>query len=800
MGDPATGATGDTGATGANGNTGAMGAMAGIRVVDVTSGVAGPMATMALSDHGADVIKVEPPGGDPMRSTDAYTVWNRGKRSVVLDLHRQADRTKFRQLLATADVLIEGFSPGTMAGWGLGYDAVHAEFPHLVYCSVTGYGRTTAAADRPGYDLLVQARSGEQYEQPGWRDGPIYLYLPLPSLATSFLTLNGVLAALHARNVTGVGQWVETSLYQGVLAFTTQLWQKVEDEGDYFWGIPMHSQMGLFECSDEQWVHSMHNSGGRGKDRSKLWEILNIEPQIFDMDPAIMAANEDKVRAAVRKIPRDKLLKAFWDNDFAIAPVRQTFEAFDDEQVVHTGLIVDVDDPVVGHTRQVGPTFRMHGAPSAGVQGPQPTIGQHTAEVLASVDAATAVTANASVMSTAHTAGRDAGRTLKHPLEGITVVDFGNFLAGPFGPMLLGDLGATVIKVESTGGDQMRNVTKPFNGCQRGKLDVAVDLKTPQGLEIARKLIATADVVHHNMRPGVAERLGIGYEQAKALNPKIIYAHTTMWGTDGPRRNWPGFDQLGQSSTGCEYEIGGEGNPPVWYRFGMCDQACACLSAVAVLMAIYWRDLTGEGQLVDSSILTGGMYFNSDVWFGPNGPTKRPRLDQQQTGISPLYRLYRTLDGWIAIVVISDAHWQSLTAVFPALGTDARFADGVGRTRHAAELASYLETQFAGGTAAEWFARLDSAAVPVEIADPTANDTWYDEPSLVAAGLVADYPHPQYGRFRQFGHLIHFSDTPGRIAGPPPLLGEHSRQVLAQLGYSDSEMNALREAGATTWP
>jgi crotonobetainyl-CoA:carnitine CoA-transferase CaiB-like acyl-CoA transferase len=231
---------------------------------------------------------------------------------------------------------------------------------------------------------------------------------------------------------------------------------------------------------------------------------------------------------------------------------------------VYTKLIVDVDDPVVGPTRQVGPTFRLHGSPPARVQGPQPTVGQHSADVLDALP------------STPRIVHRATGRSLTHALEGITVVDFGNFLAGPFGPMLLGDLGATVIKVESTGGDQMRNVTKPFNGCQRGKLDVAVDLKTPQGLEIARQLISTADVVHHNMRPGVAERLGIGYEQAKALKPDIIYAHTTMWGTDGPRRDWPGFDQLGQSSTGCEYEIGGEGNPPVWYRFGMCDQACAC--------------------------------------------------------------------------------------------------------------------------------------------------------------------------------------------------------------------------------
>ncbi|MGD9794838.1 MAG: CoA transferase, partial [Acidimicrobiia bacterium] len=588
----------------------------------------------------------------------------------------------------------------------------------------------------------------------------------------------------------GVGQWVETSLYQGVLAFTTQLWQKVEDEGDYFWGIPRHAQMGMFECADGLWVHSMHNSGGRGKDRSKLWEILGIEPREFSMDPAAMAATEDVIRAAVRKIPRQELLTQFWANDFAVAPVRQTFEAFDDEQVINNGLIVEVDDPVHGPTRQVGPTFRMHGVEPAMVQGPQPLVGQHTDEVLGAVSSTGGVRVPRAVT----------GRSLAHPLEGLTVIDFGNFLAGPFGPMLLGDLGATVIKVESPDGDQMRNVTKPFNGCQRGKYDVAVDLKTPEGIEIAHRLMRDADIIHHNMRPGVAERLGIGYDTAKKLNPKVIYAHTTMWGTDGPRRDWPGFDQLGQSSCGCEYEMGGEGNPPVWYRFGMCDQACACLSAVAVLMALYWRDLTGEGQLVDTSIVNGGMYFNSDVWFGPNGPTKRPRLDQQQTGISPLYRLYRTTDEWIALAVLNEREWAALVSVFPSLGDDPRFEPGATRVDNAAALGAFLEEQFSSGSAAQWFATLDAAGVPVEISDPLAPDNWFEASDLVAAGLVADYPHPTYGRFRQFGHLVHFSETPGRHGWAPPLLGQHSQEILTRLGYSADEMEQMRAKRITVWP
>ena len=380
------------------------------------------------------------------------------------------------------------------------------------------------------------------------------------------------------------------------------------------------------------------------------------------------------------------------------------------------------------------------------------------------------------------------------------MLDLGNFLAGPFGPMLLGDLGATVYKLESPDGDQMRPVTQPFNGCQRGKLDIVVDLKTPEGREIAHRLIREVDVVHHNMRPGVAERLGVDYETARQLNPSVIYCHTTMWGSDGPRATWPGFDQLGQSSCGLELELGGEGNPPNWYRFGMCDQGCAVQSALAVLMALYWRERTGDGQLVDTSIVNAGVHFNTDAWIGPDGWSERPRSDQQQAGLGPLYRLYPTSDGWVALACLGQSHWAALTKAVPAVDGDARFADAAARAANAEALTNVLAAFLVTRTAQDAFDLLDGAGVPVEIADPDGGRTWFGRPDLVAAGLVADYEHPQYGRFRQFGHLVQLSDTPGRIAGPPPLLGQHSREVLAELGYPPEQIGQLREQGVTLWP
>jgi crotonobetainyl-CoA:carnitine CoA-transferase CaiB-like acyl-CoA transferase len=346
----------------------------------------------------------------------------------------------------------------------------------------------------------------------------------------------------------------------------------------------------------------------------------------------------------------------------------------------------------------------------------------------------------------------------------------------------------------------MRPVTEPFNGCQRGKLDVVVDLKTSEGLEIAHRLISKVDVVHHNMRPGVAERLGVDYETAKRLNPTVIYCHTTMWGNDGPRATWPGFDQLAQASCGLELELGGEGNGPNWYRFGMCDQACAIQSVLAVLMALYVRERTGKGQRVDTSIVNGGVQLNTDAWIGPEGWSQRPRTDARQTGLGPLYRLYETSDGWVALACLGESHWAALAGVVPGLDGDARFTDADARRVNATMLADVIGSFVGDLTARAAFDVLDRAGVPVEIAAEDAARTWMTEPDVVAAGLVADYEHPTYGRFRQFGHLVNLSQTPGRIAGPPPLLGQHSREVLAELGYSAEEIDRLRDRGVTLWP
>jgi crotonobetainyl-CoA:carnitine CoA-transferase CaiB-like acyl-CoA transferase len=379
------------------------------------------------------------------------------------------------------------------------------------------------------------------------------------------------------------------------------------------------------------------------------------------------------------------------------------------------------------------------------------------------------------------------------PLDGLRLLDFGQYLAGPFGPMILSDLGMDVIKVEPVTGDGMRMAGKPFVGCSRGKRDIALNIKTPAGLEIAMELVRRADAVHHNMTKGTATKLGLDYDACKAVKPDIVYCNTYAYGFEGPLSHFGGLDPLYQAATGLEYEAGAtqHGHDPLYYRFGMCDAANAMLSVVGVLAALLHRARTGEGQELWTSLLDGGAVFASDAMVRPDGtPVPRPRLDANQTGLDPGYRVYETQDGWVQVAAVEPGQWEALCAT---LGVDPAL------DRQTAE--AQLEMRFRTGTAVSWSYHLDDAGVPNEVAiDPKGGDLVLFDADNERLGLVTEYEHPTLGALRQFGNTIDFSDTPARPEGPPPRIGEDTREILAWLGHDDASIAALEDEGIVTWP
>ncbi len=370
------------------------GALHGVRVLDLSWGIAGPLGTLLLAEQGADVIKVEPPGGDPFREYSGYAVWNRSRRSVTVDLKNPTGADAFRKLAAGADVLVEPFRPGVNDRLGIGYDALHEINPRLVYLSCPAYPEGHRFAPRPGYDALVQASSGQQWEQPGWRPGPIFLHMPMPSMGAMFLVPTGIITALIAREATGRGQHVRTSLFQGALLYTTQIWSWVPNGGPAYYGTMaktyppgVHQEM-IFEVADKEWVHSSIMSGlAPVKSQDAILGLPDpSDPERYLMlSPEERAELTPKRRAAYKTRKRDELIDEFRENNHAIEAI-DTMEAAlgaggeAHAQLVANNMIATIDDPDLGRTTQVGVPIHLSATPGA-IRGPRPHPGRHNREV-----------------------------------------------------------------------------------------------------------------------------------------------------------------------------------------------------------------------------------------------------------------------------------------------------------------------------------------------------------------------------------------------------------------------------------
>ena len=365
------------------------GALDGIRILDLSWGVAGPLGVLLLAEQGADTIKVEPPGGDPFRVYDGYKVWTRSRRSVTCNLKSDAGRDAFLKLAATADVVMESFRPGVMDRLGVGYETLSAVNPRLVYCSCPAYPPGHRLADKPGWDALVQAASGEQWEQPGWRPGPIFLHMPMPSMGAIYLIPAGILAALVARETTGRGQRVSTSLLQGVFLYTTQIWQHTTNGSAQFHNLmaktypPGIHQPMIFECQNREFLHlSMMSGLAPTRTIEDIVGMPEPDPKelagLLPAEQAMVLSN--RRREAFKKFDRTALVAELRACNYAVEAVITAEEQYTHPQTIANGMVATVDDPDLGPTTQMGVPVHLLRTPGA-IQGPQPCAGEHNAEI-----------------------------------------------------------------------------------------------------------------------------------------------------------------------------------------------------------------------------------------------------------------------------------------------------------------------------------------------------------------------------------------------------------------------------------
>jgi formyl-CoA transferase len=387
-------------------------------------------------------------------------------------------------------------------------------------------------------------------------------------------------------------------------------------------------------------------------------------------------------------------------------------------------------------------------------------------------------------------------------LEGLRVIDLTQAMAAPYCTMNLADMGADVIKVEPPGGEETRRGSAQqnghsgsFNAINRNKRSLTVDLKTPEGVAIIHRLARTADVFVQNYRPGAARRLGVAYEDLKPLNPRLIYCSISGFGATGPYASRGGYDLIAQGMSGIISVTGEEDGRPAKSGVPLSDLAAGLFGAYGILAALEHRERTGEGQLVDTSLLEAAMALT--VWesteYWATGQT--PKALGSAHRLAAPYQALRAADGWFAVGATTDKLFAGLCQAIgrPELTADARFATGPRRLDHRRALAAEIEKTTVKESRAHWLARLEAAGVPSGPIN-TYPEALAD-PHTLAREMVVDLVHPGAGRIKNLGVPMKLSDTPGAVDRPAPLLGEHTDAILAELGYDERERRGLRAHG-----
>jgi crotonobetainyl-CoA:carnitine CoA-transferase CaiB-like acyl-CoA transferase len=790
---------------------GPLGALDDIRALDMSDGIAGAYCAKLLADAGADVLKVEPPTGHPLRKwshsgavgTDGdpdgalFRYLAAGQDSIVVDLDEASGRREVLDLAARSDVVIESFAPGHLAGRGLGVSELHRVNRTLTLVSITPFGQMGPRRADARNEFLLQALAGSLDLHGDGQGPPLAVGGRLGEWAVGAFAAAGVLAGRAATRRTDRGEHVDVSALE-CLAVTLVCYPPLfaalpggTRRTGVFTMVPgvepcRDGFVGLSTITVQQW-----------HDFLALIERHDLVERTEWSDQKVRQRNLDEVRAEIRPWLLEHTCVEITERAalfrLPAAPVCNGASVASLPHVAERALFRPNPRGGFPHPR---PPFRTS-ATSERPIAPAPRLGEHRAELRRDRAAQQVETRDASVATTL-------------PLDGVRVIDLTAFWAGPFATQYLATLGADVIKVESVRRpDPIRfNVTVPrtedqwfeqgylYLSVNLDKRGITLDLSDRRGRELFLQLVATADVVVENFTPRVIEHLGLAYDDLCAVRPDIILLRMPGWGLEGPWRDRPGFASTMEQASGMAWVTGYEDGPPL--PPGICDPMAGAHGAFAVLAALEQRRETGAGQQIELSMIDMAVnvaaeqviemaaYGNLMERVGNRGATASPQ------------GVYRCADpdGWVAVAVGTDAEWQALRRVLAGsdLGDDPSLAHADGRRAAHDRLDEHLTSWCAGRERDDVLAAFRSAGVPAE---PVVSGYDADRDSqMLARGFWQSLEHPVVGVQRYPGWPMRLASSPRRWhRSHAPLLGQHNEEILGkELGLSAEELDALREA------
>jgi len=781
-----------------------MSALQGFRVVEIGRNVAAPFCARLFADLGAEVVKLEPPEGDPTRSWEPRTAngesatfhyLNAGKQGAVSDLDDGAGLAFLHEQLAGSDVLVENSEPGEYERWGLGAEALLQRHPHLVVVSISAHGRTGPWAARPGTDLTAQAASALPLALGRGDREPIRIPFDQADYQAALHAFAAALCALRERRTSGLGQGIDISTSQ-VMAYQVGGMHLVTAKNGAKWerrSTPMKGTtfpIGFFPCKD-----GFVAVPSQTPTQWKQFIALMDEPRWAKKDELIAAIGAERVeqeepesyyREWLLETTRSELLDMAAEKAIVMGVAQTVDEVLASPHLAFRELFEEL---AIGGTKLKlpKPGYKLDKTPTA-LRTPGPALDADGEALRASAPTACKL---------------EPGKHLSRSLEGVRVLDFGWNWAGPMAGQILADMGAEVIRIEtSKRQDMMRFLEWTswfFCHNNRSKMSATFNLAKPEASALVRKLARKADIVIDNFAAGVMAKNGLGYDDLAKENPNIIAVSMSMAGQQGPLRRMRGFASIATAYSGLELMVGHpeDDTSTGLIAFGLGDTTMAIQGVIGALAALHHRDSTGEGQFVDV-----GQIDCSTATLG------EPLLDYQlrdivagqQANLHSQYvphGLYEAAgeDKWVAIAARDAAEWKALCDAIGRvdLARDASLEDVANRRARSEEIDAAI---------AEWAATLDAHAAAAVLADagvPASPLLEFEERDAQAQfeerGLLLEHEYEGFDPCRVYATPWKLDASPATLTRPCPQLGEHNDYVFKELlELEDDEIAALQEA------